>query len=128
MPITIVHEENIVYYDVPQLFRGKDSIGSCYLCLLIDEASMEYLCVGVSAKRYAVLCAGREDLRDVFENPENIAWFKAAATDSGFLLKASEIEGVSADMLPEPNTFIAVSPHTDEILKKIYTLNLTLSK
>ena len=67
----------LVYYDLPEIFLAKDTVGTNYLCLLVDSENQEtvYISTAISQSRLISFINGVTDLRDIFVNPEINEWF-----------------------------------------------------
>ena len=72
MRISITIDRVLVYYDLPQVFVGRDVVGSMYLCLFEEsqEEYDEYLGIRISRYKLLELMAGKIDLRSIFIQPE----------------------------------------------------------
>jgi hypothetical protein len=70
--IFIKAQRILLYYDVPEIFIGIDTIGANYLCLLAEEHSdnLHYICTQISGSRLYDVLEGTFDIRSVFEKPE----------------------------------------------------------
>jgi hypothetical protein len=62
----------LLYYDVPEIFVGVDTVGTQYLCLLAEEheGDLHYICTQISGNRLYEVGMGKIDIRTVFESPE----------------------------------------------------------
>ncbi|GHT93055.1 hypothetical protein FACS1894140_5880 [Spirochaetia bacterium] len=62
----------LLYYDVPEIFVGIDTVGTQYLCLLAEEreGDLHYICTQISGNRLYEVGMGKIDIRTVFESPE----------------------------------------------------------
>ena len=64
-------EKILDFCDVPQLFVARDAFDTIYLCLLYeDEPTCKYTAIRVSSDRLLSFLNGKEDLRNLFVNPE----------------------------------------------------------
>ncbi len=94
----------LVYYDFPEVFLAKDTIGTNYLCLLINDENQQltYIATAISQSRLVSFLNGKTDLREVFETPELREWFifnEIAEPIDGIKF---EKETLPEDFLPEP--------------------------
>lgn len=66
------HVETLLFYDGPELFVGRDQLGTSYVCVLVElnEETDKYLCVPVSPSRLNHLRTGDLDLREMVEHAE----------------------------------------------------------
>lgn len=65
--------ENILaFHDVPQLFLGRDVVGTKYLCLLYnsDKYDHRYVAIRISDERLEAFLKKEVDLRSLFIDPE----------------------------------------------------------
>lgn len=99
-------ERILEYYDVPQLFIGKDIIGTRYLCLLFnDNEQYEYLSIRISLNRLPLFFSGEKDLRELYVNPElENDYFIVIYDGDNFTLNQYEGQ-LSEDMLPSEGYF-----------------------
>lgn len=100
-------EKIIEYYDIPQLFIGKDTIGTRYLCLLFNDSGQhEYLSIQISMKMLSLFLSGKKDLRELFLNPElEDGYFIAVANDNGFYLREFKDRPIES-MLPSKRYYL----------------------
>jgi len=62
----------LLYYDYPQVFIGRNIEDQNYCCMVITENEFgpQYLCTPISDQRTQRISDGYIDLRDVYEYPE----------------------------------------------------------
>jgi hypothetical protein len=72
MTIRIKAYRILLYYDVPEIFVGVDTVGTQYLCLLAEELAggLHYICTQISGNRLYEVSLGKIDIKTVFESPE----------------------------------------------------------
>lgn len=95
-------EKILDFCDVPQLFVARDAFDTIYLCLLYeDEPSCQYTAIRVSNERLQAFLNGKEDLRDMFKNPENISeYFDVEFSNGEYLFKAHPASSIEEERLP----------------------------
>ena len=104
MKIDILSMDMVLdYCDGAQLFVGRDSFGTSYLCLLFsDEPAAKYTAIRISKKRIDSFLAGTLDLREIFLNPETPQEYYDVLTESGSLvLERSSLKSLPEERLPE---------------------------
>lgn len=103
----IILERILEYYDVPQLFIGKDIIGTRYLCLLVNsDEEYEYITIQISRKKLNNFLSGKIDLREVFVHPEfEGEYFVVISRNESFTLTNFNHNVLSEDMLPDEGYF-----------------------
>ena len=101
----------LVYYDVVQVFEGRDSVGGHYVGVLIDDsgAADRYLVAGVAPERLRQFRAGAIDLRTLFLEAGPGEWLLADIAD-GFQTPLTPFR--SAD----PGAYRALLPEEDFVL------------
>lgn len=99
----ITLERILEYYDVPQLFLGRDNFDTQYLCLLYeDEPICKYTAIRISTKLYARFLQGQEDLRSLFLHPEfEGEYFDVMFTENNYIATSSSFSTIPEDRLPE---------------------------
>ena len=76
---TVRHHATLFYYDGPQVFEARDTIGGHYVGLLVESgaAANRYLVAGVAPEKLREFRLGALDLRSLLlSNPES-PWFLA---------------------------------------------------
>lgn len=93
--------ETLLYYDLPNIFVGKDILGISYICLLVEIGELEdkFLCVPISPLRLQDYKKGNVDLRFVFERPESDEYYLAEV--SGFSISDFEITPIENNEFPQ---------------------------
>lgn len=124
MNTIITIDRVLVYYDLPQVFVGRDVVGSLYLCLLEESQGEydEYLGVRISQYRLLELLAGKIDLRSVYSQPEirNYYVIRGVEEFSVVGLKSSIVDGD----LPAEDFFIHYDLDPNDIIgKEVSDLN-----
>ncbi|KAA6329076.1 hypothetical protein EZS27_022092 [termite gut metagenome] len=104
---TITLERILEYYDVPQLFIGKDIIGTRYLCLLVDVDGVNcYITIQISLDRLGVFLSGKVDLRYIFVHPEFAGeYFIVIFENEKIILNVYNNNVLTEDMLPDEGFF-----------------------
>ena len=95
-------ERILDFCDVPQLFIARDAFDTIYLCLLFeDDPSCRYTAIRVSSERLQSFLSGKEDLRCLFDNPENaFEYFDVEYRDNEYFFQPHESASVGEDRLP----------------------------
>lgn len=90
------------YYDEPQLFIARDKFDAQYICLLYDdETAYRYTAVKISGNRLNDFLSGKEDLRNIFVNPENKGEYFDVVFDKGSYVSSPLKEStISENRLP----------------------------
>lgn len=108
---TIRHTTTLYYYDGPQVFEARDSIGGHYVGVMVPPAGgrERYVIAGVEPERLRQFKIGTLDLRALLLERSESSWFLASPTAiSGapleLELQSSEIESF-AD-LPDPGFYL----------------------
>ena len=104
--------ENILdFCDVPQLFVARDAFDTIYLCLLYeDEPTCKYTAIRVSSDRLLTFLNGKEDLRNLFVNPETPSeYFNVEYSNGEYLFNHLSEASLSEDKLPLSGYTIAES-------------------
>ena len=99
----ILHIDRILdFCDVPQLFIARDAFDTIYLCLLYeDEPSCLYNAIRISNNRLQLFLNGDEDLRNLFENPENaFEYFDVEYRDDDYYFEPHQAASVGEERLP----------------------------
>lgn len=94
----IIISHILVYYDLPELFLGKDVIGTNYICMLIQENNdLKYLSTQISTHRLSKFICGNIDLRSIYEYPEIEEYYLLDYVEE----KEYKIGKVFLDILPQ---------------------------
>lgn len=93
----------LVYYDFPEVFLAKDTIGTNYLCLLVgdDNKELTYVSTAISQKRLASFINGNTDLREIYENPELPEWYIFNEISEIIVANRLDFDVLPEDYLPE---------------------------
>ena len=115
-------------YDYPQVFVARDLIDVRYVCMVSEIADHGpiFLCVPVSKHRCDELLNGKVDLRQVYEEPEVVEFYRASPDNlfEPFRIERSLMDVVPQELLPEPGLTFSFS---DEVLIKAQELNTTVA-
>lgn len=117
--ITRIELERILdFYDVPQLFIGKDILGTRYLCLLYDdERCYTYISIRTSMDRLRLFLGGKCDLRTLFVTPEaKNEYFIATYDDNSYQMELFDKETLPDKMLPDEGYFFEGENEDSSIL------------
>lgn len=115
---TVLHTTTLFYYDGPQIFEARDSIGGHYVALLggLHEGKDRYLVVGVAPERLRQFRAGRLDLRSLMVESGKDEWYLAATNDLSqpLVIEPQRARLVDSDFLPEDG-FVLHDRPADEV-------------
>lgn len=101
-------ERILDYYDVPQLFLGRDVVGTKYLCLLYDDNECcKYVAIRISIDRLKNFFAKTVDLRSLLIAPEiSDDYYIVSYYDDFYHIEKYNYDGVLPEvMLPEDGYF-----------------------
>lgn len=124
MSIVLSIDRILVYYDLPQVFVGRDAVGGLYLCLLEESQDEfdEYLGISISKYRLFELLAGKIDLRRVFSQPEIPIYYVIRGCDEYTVVESRNT--ILESDLPEDGFFIHHDLDPNEIInREVYDLN-----
>jgi len=78
---TIRHTKTLFYYDGPQVFEARDTIGGHYLAVMLEpqEGMEPYLVVGVAPENLRKFRCGGLDLRSLLIDAAEEGWYLASA-------------------------------------------------
>ena len=95
-------ERILDFCDVPQLFIARDAFDTIYLCLLYeDQPSCQYTAIRISNTRLQSFLSGQEDLRELYDNPENaFEYFDVEYNENDYFFKPHQATSVCEDRLP----------------------------
>lgn len=98
----IIVRDVLVWYDGAQLFLGIDQLSNSYICLLVEQESIDYLAVRVNYKVLESLLNGKIDLRDLYLNPPKEEYYFVNSSDDRrlYIQKANETFTPIGTMLP----------------------------
>lgn len=117
------------YFDVPQLFIGKDKVGTKYFCLLLDFIGGKpfYLACTISNTRIDNFISGRIDLREIFVEPEIQQWYTVKELDNEKVLlddySFGENNIIPEKYLPSEGYFLPQQIINDDITKEVVDLD-----
>ena len=97
-------ERILDFCDVPQLFIARDTFDTIYLCLLYEDTpSCLYTAIRISNERLQNFLSGNEDLRDLFDHPENASeYFDVEYHDNDYFFDTNAVASISEERLPLP--------------------------
>ncbi len=116
----ITLERVLEYYDVPQLFIGRDKIGTNYLCLLVDdETDCKYITIQISKDRLNNFILGKEDLRYIYLHPEfEREYFITTICNGSLVLTNFESDILEENMLPSEGYFYDDEEENNSIIQE----------
>lgn len=93
----------LVYYDVPEIFIATDEVNTKFLCLLVDlfDNSIIYISTPISSERLSAFINGKEDLRNIFANPETNHIYVFDRIGDSIEAKLWQEESLPEEFLPE---------------------------
>jgi hypothetical protein len=110
MTITIKACRILFYYDVPEIFVAIDTVGTNYLCLLVEDLAddLHYICTQISGSRLYEVGMGTIDIRTIFESPEmpNIYEFHTTAVGKDRDISIKPLPVVRPAFLPEKGLYL----------------------
>ncbi|MFN0118972.1 MAG: DUF6575 domain-containing protein [Blastocatellia bacterium] len=120
---TIRHTATLFYYDGPQVFEARDTIGGHYVAVAVESETTQdrYLVAGVSPERLRQFRSGALDLRSLLAEESEADWFLAtveAGLDQPLKLEPQTTTLAASDLLPEPDFFLHSHPAESEALKE----------
>lgn len=120
---TIRHTRTLYYYDGPQVFEARDSIGGHYIALMIPSETPggEYVVVGVAPASLRLFRSGSLDLRSLMREAAHEERYLASFGESleAPLLIAPERPSLEEDdFLPDVGFHIYDHPTTDFALSE----------
>lgn len=116
----------LVFNDFPDLFLAQDNSDQDYLCLLTEFKAerYQYHCVAVSKSRLYKYLNGKEDLRDIFVNPELPEWWLSLDTSvRDFDISFFSDAGIDDMFLPEMGCYFLQELSDDPIRKEVVEHN-----
>lgn len=120
-------ERVLDFYDIPQLFVGRDSFNTLYLCLLFDdETSPRYTAIRISDNRLKSFTNGTVDLRTVYEQPEvDGEYFDVTYIDNFYHINPAEFKAISEERLPAKG-YVAKQQQLENITVSVPTSETNL--
>ena len=119
---TVLDTTTLFYYDGPQIFEARDSIGGHYVALLGDlhEGKDRYLVVGVAPERLRQFRSGRLDLRSLMVESGKEEWYLAATNDLSqpLVIEPQRTRLVDSDFLPEDGLVLHDRPADEVTLRE----------
>jgi len=112
---TIRHTTTLYYYDGPQVFEARDSIGGHYIAVMVEPVGEKncYLVAGVEPERLRQFRLGTVDLRALLVERGEPDWYLATA-EAGLAspldLRPQDSQLVSYAHLPEPGFLLHDRP------------------
>lgn len=108
------------YYDYPLLFSCKNTTGSIFLAVQIEESSEKevWLLVNMSQERFFQIRSGGIDLYDAFKLAETGSTYKLTVNRQTMELEAEssiKVENLTADQLPMQGEKIELQTNTAPI-------------
>ena len=114
----------LVYYDLPQVFVGRDVVGGLYLCIYegSQEEYDEYLGIRISQYKLFELMAGKIDLRSIYTQPELHTYYTILGFNEFKVVESKS--AVEERELPAADYFIHYNLDPDDIItKEVIELN-----
>ena len=101
----------LIFYDEPQVFEARDSIGGHYIAVL--GVSDEYLVAGVAPARLRAFCDGKADLRSLVLESEAESRYLAPELPPDGVLVIGQFEGDLEGFLPAPDLVLDDLPSAE---------------
>ncbi|MFN0124687.1 MAG: DUF6575 domain-containing protein [Blastocatellia bacterium] len=119
----IRHTATLFYYDGPQVFEARDTIGGHYVAVAVESETTQdrFLVTGVSPERLRRFRSGMLDLRSLLVEDGEEEWYLAtvdAGLDQPLKLERQNILLVASGLLPDPDFFLHGHPAESEALKE----------
>ena len=116
---TIRHTTTLFYYDGPQVFEARDTIGGHYVAVMVEpeNGSDRYLVAGVAPERLRQFRSGTLDLRSLLTEAGAEEWFlapAAAGLDQPLTLMPQTTPLASSVFLPDEGFLLHDRP-TEEL-------------
>ncbi len=120
---TIRHTKTLFYYDGPQVFEARDSIGGNYIGVMVEpeEAEDRFLIKGASPESLRLFRSGALDLRSLLLDTASDDWFLATAPGGfgeSFVVSLQRDSLDNSGFLPEPGFLLHDQVTEDETLRE----------
>lgn len=121
----LYYKEELVFYDVPQLFTLYDNCKCLYLAMLINDNCDEYLIINISKDRLQDIKDSSLTLRDVFTHPEINKVYKVLNKDIQIVdpktLQDTDLpdEGIYLNMLTDTQQSVQEDESWDSVRDSI---------
>lgn len=115
---TIRYTKTLYYYDGPQVFEARDSIGGHYIALMVESerSGGRYIVAGVAPENLRLFRVGSLDLRSLMMEfaPEQCYLASFGETmDSPLVIERKGASFDDGPFLPDPGFVISHRPTTD---------------
>lgn len=126
--MTIRYVRTLDYYDLPQVFEARDSIGGHYVAVLGAIEESQYLVAGVAPERLRAVCDGKAELRHLITESDVASRYVTTTVPSleGDELEVRRFNGVLEDFLPDPGYVLDEMPSADLHVGESLRLELKL--
>jgi hypothetical protein len=116
---TIRHTTTLFYYDGPQVFEARDSIGGHYVAVMVEpqDGQDRYLVAGVAPERLRQFRSGTLDLRSLLAEAGGEEWYLATTTaglDQPLSLAPQSTSVTGSGLLPDAG-FVLHDRPTEEL-------------
>ena len=120
---TIRHTKTLYYYDGPQVFEARDSIGGHYVALMIGSEGPggQYVVAGVAPERIRLFRSGSLDLRSLMIEAAPEECYLASfgeSLDTPLLIAQERLSLEEGSFLPDDGFLIYDRPTSDFALKE----------
>jgi hypothetical protein len=120
---TIRHTNTLFYYEGPQIFEARDTIGGHYIAVAVESetAQNRYLVAGVSPERLHQFRSGTLDLKSLLAEDGEAEWYLATAEaglDQPLTLETQTIPLTTSGLLPDAGFVLHDLPAEASELKK----------
>lgn len=125
---TIRHVATLYYYDGPQVFEARDSIGGHYAGVMVDstDGKDQFLVVGIAPERLRQFRLGALDLRSLLLGGDESEWYLTIAGpdfNAPLILEPQTSPLALFPELPEVGFYLHDQPATVETLREARVRN-----
>jgi hypothetical protein len=120
---TIRHTTTLFYYDGPQVFEARDTIGGHYVAVMVEpeDGSDRYLVAGIAPERLRQFRSGTLDLRSLLIEAGAEEWYLATAAaglDKPLALVPQRAPLAECGLLPDKGFLLHDRPTEELALKE----------
>ena len=120
---TIRHTNTLFYYDGPQVFEARDTIGGHYVAVMVepDHSNERYLVAGVAPERLRQFRSGMLDLRSLLiESDKEEQYLATVVSGLEYPLELDHLNTplIESGFLPDAGFVLHYRPSDDSVLKE----------
>ena len=120
---TIRYINTLFYYDGPQVFEARDSIGGHYVAVMVetDHANERYFVAGVAPEQLRQFRSGMLDLRSLLIESDKEERYLATAgssLDNPLVLEHLRTPLIDSGFLPDPGFVLHDRPSNDSVIRE----------